>query len=125
MTTTGIWRTHKYDITTGALVTAFDGDGIATNTLAATGDERPQAIKVDSDYLYIAGYDNVAGNIEWRIEKRNKTTGALCASVLNVLPEPSAWVVLPLQILLQTLMLFMQWQLMPRTYISRGHDMVQ
>jgi hypothetical protein len=77
---TGIWRTHKYDITTGALVTAFDGDGIATNTLAATGDERPQAIKVDSDYLYVAGYDNVPGNVEWRIEKRNKTTGALCIS---------------------------------------------
>jgi len=77
---TGIWRTHKYDITTGALVTAFDGDGIATSTLAASGDERPQAIEVDSDYLYIAGYDNVPGNIEWRLEKRNKTTGALCIS---------------------------------------------
>jgi hypothetical protein len=80
---TGIWRTHKYDITTGALVTAFDGDGIATTTLAATGDERPQAIHVDADYLYIAGYDNVPGNIEWRLEKRNKTTGALCASVVE------------------------------------------
>ncbi len=77
---TGVWRTHKYDITSGALVTAFDGDGIATSTLAAAGDERPQAIKVDSDYLYVAGYDNIQGNAEWRIEKRNKTTGALCAS---------------------------------------------
>jgi hypothetical protein len=37
-------------------------------------------VKVDNDYLYIAGYDNVAGNIEWRLEKRNKTTGALCIS---------------------------------------------
>jgi hypothetical protein len=77
---TGVWRTHKYDITTGALVTAFDGDGIATSSPAATGDERPQTIKVDSDYLYTAGYDNAPGNIEWRIEKRNKTTGALCIS---------------------------------------------
>lgn len=76
----GVWRIHKYDVTNGTLVTAFDGDGVATNTLAATGDERPQALKVDSDYLYVAGYDNVPGNIEWRIEKRNKTTGALCAS---------------------------------------------
>jgi hypothetical protein len=77
---TGVWRIHKYDITTGALDTGFDGDGIATATLAATGDERPMRIKVDDDYLYTAGYDNVPGNIEWRIEKRNKTTGALCAS---------------------------------------------
>lgn len=78
-TTSGTWRIHKYDITTGALVTAFDGDGIATSTLAASGDERPQALQVDDNYLYIAGYDNVPGNIEWRLEKRNKTTGALCA----------------------------------------------
>ncbi len=77
---TGVWRTHKYDASTGALVTAFDGDGMATSSLAATGDERPQRIKVDTDYLYVAGYDNVPGNIEWRIEKRNKTTGALCIS---------------------------------------------
>ena len=77
---TGVWHIHKYDINDGTLVTAFAGDGIATNTLAATGDERPQRIKVDSDYLYIAGYDNVPGNIEWRIEKRNKTTGDLCLS---------------------------------------------
>jgi hypothetical protein len=77
---TGVWRIHKYDITTGALESAFDGDGIATSTLAATGDERPQRIKVDADYLYIAGWDNLAGNIGWRLEKRNKTTGALCIS---------------------------------------------
>ncbi len=77
----GVWRTHKYDITTGALDTAFDGDGIATSSITAgAGDERPQAIKVDAGYLYLAGYDNVPGNGEWRIEKRDKTTGALCAS---------------------------------------------
>ncbi|MBP6924237.1 MAG: hypothetical protein KBB78_01590, partial [Candidatus Pacebacteria bacterium] len=76
---TGVWRIHKYDITDGSLVTAFDTDGIITETLAATGDERPQRIKVDTDYLYISGWDNVAGNIQWRLEKRNKTTGALCA----------------------------------------------
>ncbi|MFA6307196.1 MAG: hypothetical protein WC639_05320 [Patescibacteria group bacterium] len=76
---TGVWLIHKYDITTGALVTAFDDDGIISETLAAAGDERPQRIKVDDNYLYISGYDNEAGNIQWRLEKRNKTTGALCA----------------------------------------------
>jgi len=76
---TGVWRIHKYDITTGAVVGAFGTAGIITETLAATGDERPQALKVDADYLYVVGYDNVAGNHEWRMEKRNKTTGALCA----------------------------------------------
>ncbi len=77
---TGVWRIHKYDITTGALDPGFGVGGVATQTLAASGDERPQRIKVDSDYLYIAGYDNIPGNIEWRIEKRNKTSGALCVS---------------------------------------------
>ncbi len=76
---TGIWRIHKYDSTTGALDVGFGVGGMATQTLAATGDERPQAIAVDTDYLYVGGYDNVAGNIQWRLEKRNKTTGALCA----------------------------------------------
>ena len=76
---TGVWRIHKYDITDGSIVSAFGTNGSSTQTLAATGDERPQAIKVDNDYLYIGGFDNVAGNIQWRLEKRNKTTGALCA----------------------------------------------
>ncbi len=76
---TGVWRIHKYDITDGSAVGAFGTSGVITETLAATGDERPQSIKVDTNYLYVAGYDNVPGNNEWRIEKRNKTTGALCA----------------------------------------------
>ncbi|MBP6881162.1 MAG: hypothetical protein KBC35_00880 [Candidatus Pacebacteria bacterium] len=75
----GVWRIHKYDITDGSLVGAFGTSGIITETLAAAGDERPQRIKVDADYLYISGWDNVPGNNQWRLEKRNKTTGALCA----------------------------------------------
>lgn len=81
---TGVWRIHKYDITDGSLVTAFDTDGIITETLTVgAGDERPQSIKVDGDYLYIAGYDIEAGDNQWRMEKRNKTTGALCDGVGN------------------------------------------
>ena len=80
---TGVWRIHKYDIITGATTTAFGTNGVIRETLAATGIERPQAIAVDGDYLYIAGYDNEAGNSQWRIEKRNKTTGALCDGVGN------------------------------------------
>ena len=75
----GVWRIHKYDITDGSAVAAFGTSGVITETLAAAGDERPQAISVDENYLYVAGFDNEAGNIQWRIEKRNKTTGALCA----------------------------------------------
>jgi hypothetical protein len=76
---TGFWLIHKYDISTGALVTAFNTTGTIRQTLGAAGDERPQAIKVDGDYLYVVGYDAVVANGQWRIEKRNKTTGALCA----------------------------------------------
>jgi hypothetical protein len=75
----GVWRIHKYDITDGSPVTAFNTTGMISETLAAGGVERPESIKVDADYLYVAGYDNVAGNLQWRLEKRNKTTGELCA----------------------------------------------
>ncbi len=78
---TGVWRIHKYDITTGALVTAFDTDGIITETLlAGAGNERIQAMAVDATYLYVAGFDILAGAGEWRIEKRNLSDGALVSA---------------------------------------------
>ena len=43
------------------------------------GDDVPNAIVVDASYIYVAGYDETWGNDEqqWRIEKRDKTTGEL------------------------------------------------
>jgi hypothetical protein len=69
------WRLEKRDITTGALVTAFDGDGIVNGDFSANT-ESILSVAVDSSYVYTAGYDGTNGNV-MRIEKRNKTTGAL------------------------------------------------
>ncbi len=68
----GTWRIEKRDKATGALVTAFDGDGVVTS---GSG-ESAVALAVDFSYIYIVG-DNASGG--WRIEKRDKTTGALVA----------------------------------------------
>jgi hypothetical protein len=64
------WRIEKRSLTTGALDTGFDGDGIITIAAGNT----PRDIKIDSNYLYVVGYDD---STNWRIEKRSLTTGAL------------------------------------------------
>jgi|GEM_PF-3077857 len=65
------WRIEKRDITTGALVNAFDTDGVVDGVTAST---IALAITNDASYIYVAGYDS---SVNWRIEKRNITTGAL------------------------------------------------
>jgi hypothetical protein len=68
------WWLEKRDLTTGALVTAFDTDGIVANGIGGW----ITSLAVGSDCLYIAGNDYSPGtNSQWRIEKRNLTTGAL------------------------------------------------
>jgi hypothetical protein len=70
------WRVYKYDKNTGRLVSDFDGNGILVINPSA-GDEAIYSLKVDSNYLYLAGTDNSPGNLQWRLEKRDKITGAL------------------------------------------------
>ena len=50
-----------------------------TNNPTAKYDEA-QGVAVDSSGVYIAGYDNSSGNMEWRIEKRGLTDGELTPS---------------------------------------------
>ncbi len=65
------WRLEKRDITTGALVTAFDSDGVVDGvSISGTA----YGITNDNDYVYVAGYDS---NGRFRLEKRDITTGAL------------------------------------------------
>ncbi len=75
------WHIEKRDITTGALITSFDGDGVIMENPSNYNDV-PLSIDKDSNYIYVAGYDSVLGfsNNQWRIEKRDKTTGALITS---------------------------------------------
>jgi hypothetical protein len=66
---------------TGALVTAFDGDGRVTDNISNFADVL-QAVVVDSQYIYAAGYDHSPGGtaIAFHIQKRDKTTGALVSA---------------------------------------------
>ncbi len=74
-------RIEKRAISTGSLETAFDYDGIITVNPTA-GNDYGSAIAVDGNYMYCVEtqtYDTGNSLIEWRIEKRDKTTGALVA----------------------------------------------
>lgn len=62
------WRIEKRDINTGALIWA------QINNPSAYDDE-PWAITSDATGIYIAGHDSPSIQAQWRIEKRDKTTG--------------------------------------------------
>ena len=86
------WRIQKHDKTTGALDAGFGSAGVITSNPSAFG-EHTYSITADANYLYIAGYDQSPGYPQWRIEKRDKTTGALVtgfgsAGVVNSNPSP-------------------------------------
>jgi hypothetical protein len=76
------WRIEKRNKTTGVLDLAFDGDGIVTTNPSANPDEL-FSIGIDSEYIYVVGRDEAPGNRQWRIEKRNKTSGALVTAFDN------------------------------------------
>ncbi|TAL60358.1 MAG: T9SS type A sorting domain-containing protein [Bacteroidetes bacterium] len=72
------WRIEKRDLTTGALIAGFGTGGIITEDVSAIEDNA-RAITVDGSGIYVVGYDGTPGNFQWRIEKRDLTTGALMA----------------------------------------------
>lgn len=51
----------------------------ASNSGAVLGHDLATTVAVVTDGVIAAGYDYAPGNPQWRIEKRNKTTGALVA----------------------------------------------
>ncbi len=71
------FRIEKRLLTTGALCdaatcgTAFDTDGIVDGAAAS---QTANAIAIDSTYMYVVGYNS---SVDFRIEKRLLTTGAL------------------------------------------------
>lgn len=74
------WRIEKLTIDTGALVTAFGTSGVVTVNPSSKDDN---VVSFDLDgaggYLYVIGSDAQGGTTDsrWRIEKRNRSDGAL------------------------------------------------
>jgi len=74
-----VWRVEKRDKITGDLVTAFGSSGIVEVAGFSTGEGYTcKSITIDATHIYIAGYFGLTGgtpSYNWRIEKRDKTTG--------------------------------------------------
>jgi hypothetical protein len=71
------WRIEKRDKTTGATVAAFGTSGVVTEDVAAAGSDEIYTSVLTATDIYVAGYDSSPGNNQWRVERRNITTGAL------------------------------------------------
>lgn len=70
------WRIEKRDKITGQLINNFGTNGIINYNLI-NRQESANSIINDSNYIYISGEDTKPNNQQWRIEKRDKTTGQL------------------------------------------------
>ena len=72
------WRIEKRSLTTGALITAFDGDGIISINFSADGEQPSGGVATDGTGVFVAGYDQSisTSDHQWRIIKFNATTGA-------------------------------------------------
>ncbi len=73
------WRIEKRDLTTGALIPAFGTGGVVTSN-PTNSQDTANAIAIDASGIYVAGSDPAPGSYQWRIEKRDLTTGALIST---------------------------------------------
>jgi len=76
------WRIEKRDKTTGALVTAFGTAGVVAES-PSSGYDYLTGIIVNASGLFVSGWDISPGNFEFRIEKRDFTTGVLSCYQLS------------------------------------------
>ncbi|MDI6788126.1 MAG: Ig-like domain-containing protein [Planctomycetota bacterium] len=86
------WRIEKRDLFSGALVSGFGTNGVSTSN-PSIGNDIAWQIAIDSQYMYVVGCDQLPGNRQWRIEKRNLSNGALVAGFGTngiVTSDPSA-----------------------------------
>lgn len=74
------WRIEKRLLSTGALVSGFGSGGVITNNPTA-GNDKSKAVAVDlaGGYMYAGGFESTNG-IQWRLEKRNLSDGALVSA---------------------------------------------
>ena len=77
------WRIEKRDLATGATIPSFGTNGVISENLSIY-DDAAFAVAVDSSQVYVVGYqETLSQGPEWRIEARNKSTGALVSSVTS------------------------------------------
>ncbi len=74
------WRIEKRDLTTGNLIGGFGTGGVVKSNPSGALDNAV-GITVNAAGIFVAGYDNIPTNNEWRVEKRDLTTGALLCNV--------------------------------------------
>ena len=65
------WLIEKRKLADGTLLWS------QTSNPSPTADDEATGVAVDSTGVYVVGFDNVPGDDEWRIEKRNLTDGTL------------------------------------------------
>lgn len=90
------WRIEKRDLITGALIPSFGINGVVKVNPVNPGNDYLYDVAVDSTGMYIVGTQYVGGSFDWqwRIEKRNLTTGASITSFGTngvVLSNPSGY----------------------------------
>lgn len=65
------FHVEKLSAATGASDLNFGPGGFVASDVSA-GQDRCEALAVDGTSIYVAGFDNAAGNDQWRVEKRSK-----------------------------------------------------
>ncbi len=70
------WRVEKRTLLDGSLESGFGVNGVIQG---GSGPAQALAIAIDGTFMYLAGYDTVAGQAACRIEKRNLADGSLVA----------------------------------------------
>ncbi len=70
------WHIEKRSTLTGSLFEEFGRSGVVEHN-PTSGYEQPYAVAADKDSVYIVGDDNCLDSGEWRIEKRDSSSGEL------------------------------------------------
>ncbi len=70
------WRIEKRRISDGLPDSAFGTAGTVVINPSSADEETAWAVKLDTSFLYVAGWDRSVGNVQWRIEKLNLSDGS-------------------------------------------------
>lgn len=100
------WRIEKIDLNTGLIATSFGTSGVV-NSNPSTNDDQIVDMSLDGagGFIFITGYDNTSNDTRWRVEKRQRTSGALVTTFGTggvVTSNPSTNADTPVAVLIDT-----------------------